>query len=173
MMVTCLLFVVSTITAATATIDQIQQYSREIYTSYAAGAKMGKAISKETVEIVNNQLNSNEQLKAHISEAMESHRNTYVSATIIVLIIMAVFLLVIYACSKYCLLKCKENMNGDKRDVSYYASRSPYPGYANHFRRFSSRFAENGDENVEAGEISIGTKSHGTSSSRVRTSEFN
>ena len=132
---------------------------------------MGKVVSKETVEIVNNQLNSNEKLKAHISEAMESHRNTYVSYTIIVLIGMGVVLLVVYACSRYCWLKCKESMSGDKKNknVRYFAS----PGYANQLTRFSIRFEEPGFEDVEAGEIGIGAKVIGKSSSRVRTSEFN
>ena len=175
MIVTCLLCVVSMSTAAIATMDQIQQYSRETYINFTAGEKMGKVIYKETVEIVNNQLNSNKKLKAHISEAMESHRNTYVSATIIVLIVMGIVLLVIYACSRYCWLKCKESMSGDKKNknVSYFASRSPYPGYANQLTRFSSRFEEPGFEDVEAGEIGIGAKVIGKLSSRVRTSEFN
>ena len=179
--ITCLLFVVSVITASTSAIYQIQHHSRKTYINSAVKREMGKSISKETVEIVNNQLNSNEQLKAHINEAMESHRNIYVSATVIVLIVMMVVLLTLYACSKYCLLRCKESINDNNRDVSHYNSRSPYPGYTNHLRRFSNRFAEvaergqirNGEERAEAGEVGLEMKSHGVSGSRIRTSEFN
>ena len=58
-----------------------------------------------------------------------------------------------------------------------YSDRSPYPGYANHVRRFSNRFTErgqirDGNERAEAGEVGIGRKSHEISGSRIRTSEF-
>ena len=137
---------------------------------------MGNAKSTETVEITNNQLNSNEQLKAHISEAMEDHRNVYMTATVIIIVIMIVVTLTLYACSKYCMIKCQESMNNNNNDINNYNDRAPYPGYTNHIRRFSNRFTEraqirDGNETVEAGEV--GRDSKQMTGSRIRTGKLN
>ena len=160
---------VSTYSRATSATLHIQQYYKETDTSSAEVTNMGKAISKEIVQIFNNQFNS---AKAHLTETMENHRNSYITVTIVVMIFLAIFLLILYACSRYCLLKCKENMNSDRggRDVQYYVSRSPYHGYADPFVRFQNRFAENGDETVEMGGVGVKTMSHGMADPRMTKS---
>ena len=105
-----------------------------------------------------------------------------------VMIVLAIFLLIFYACSRYCLIKCKENINSDRggRGIPYYVTRSPYHGYANPVVRFQNRFAENLDETVEMGGVGVKTMSHGMTDPRMtkphnmtdprvsnRTSEYN
>ena len=109
---------------------------------------MGSGIRKETINIVNNQFNA---AKEHLTQTLEQHKDSFVQMTIMTLVSLAVALMILYACSRFCLQKLRRSMNNKKvGGLPYYATRAPYT--IDPIVRYKHRFEEMEDPSVESSE---------------------
>ena len=108
---------------------------------------MGSGIGKETINIVNNQFNA---AKEHLTQTLEQHKDSFVQMTIMTLVSLAVALMILYACSRFCLQKLRRSMNNKKAGgLPYYATRA---SYIDPIVRYKHRFEEMEDPSVELNE---------------------
>ena len=110
---------------------------------------MGSGIGKETINVVNNQFNS---AKEHLKQTMEEHKDSFVWMTIVTLIALAAVMMILYACSRFCLQKLRRSMSS-KKAVGHFILSEPNCQIQTPHRRNgrSCRRVERGEEERKVG----------------------